>query len=67
MASALMTWVWIAFTLAQFSHTESHINAHSRLTGQDEPFDGNQLMFGGAPEIRAKGSFFTPVWNFLRG
>lgn len=67
MASALMAWVWIAFTLAQFSRAESHINAHSGLTGQDEPFDGNQLRFGGAPKIRAEGSFLAPVWDFLQG
>lgn len=66
MASALMAWVWIAFTLAQFSRAESHINAHSRLTGQDEPFDGNQMIFGAA-KIRAEGSFPAPVWNFLQG
>lgn len=67
MASALMAWVWIGFTLAQLNNVESHLNAHGRFSGQDELFDADEQLFAAAPEDWTDRHFLAPVWNFLQG
>ncbi|XP_035860512.1 uncharacterized protein LOC116035186 [Sander lucioperca] len=64
MISALMVWVCICQALAQLNNAGSHRDAHGKLAGQDEFFDGNEQQFEAGPEDR---SAPAPVWRFLQG
>lgn len=67
MASAMMAWVWIGFTLAQLNNAESHRSGRRHFGGHDQFFDGNKQLFAAAPEDRTNRSYLAPVWNFLQG